>query len=261
MSEVVMLRGAEPRKVLLAAVEKKELATMSCLMGGKWHTLKVSLASLQADRLGIKVSPGEGPCPADIRIEQPVGLSFNHQGGKFIVETKVAALAPSAEPQGAADISLVVPDRIEVVQRRSYIRISVPKNLKVNVTLWHRFSATEENLSQDEVYYKGRLVDISAGGTRVSVDASQRPCFEEGQVIGLRFTPMPYEMPLMFNAQIKNIVPATDGSGIYIGLQIIGLESGSEGRQALSRLVGVVDRYKQINQTTASPGEQTTQAD
>jgi len=67
----------------------------------------------------------------------------------------------------------------------------------------------------------------------------------------VRFTPMPYETPLMFNAQIRNVLPSADGKSIYIGLQIVGLEASPEGRKVLSRLVGVVERYFKINQSSA----------
>ena len=93
-------------------------------------------------------------------------------------------------------------------------------------------------------------MDISAGGAQVVVDVEQNPDFKKGQFIGLRFTPMPYEMPLMFNAQIRNILPTADDEGLCLGLQIVGLEASDEGREVLSRLVGVVERYYQLNRSS-----------
>jgi hypothetical protein len=171
---------------------------------------------------------------------------------------------------------LAVPDRVEVVQRRSYFRVSVPESLKVNVVLWHRSQkllsegqTPEDMTSHTHKYYQGRLVDISAGGAQAVVDAgppllssdrntrgqeptSERavePDFKKGQFVGLRLTPMPYEMPLMFNAQIRSILPTADNKSIYLGLQIVGLESSREGRQVLSRIVSVVERYYRMNQS------------
>ena len=56
-------------------------------------------------------------------------------------------------------------------------------------------------------------------------------------------------MPLMFNAQIRNILPTADKQTICIGLQIVGLEASLEGRETLSRLVGIVEKYYQINRS------------
>jgi hypothetical protein len=63
---------------------------------------------------------------------------------------------------------------------------------------------------------------------------------------------MPYEMPVMFNAQVRNILPTADRQGLCLGLQIVGLEASDEGRQTLSHLASIVDHYYQMNQTEAA---------
>jgi len=287
MNEVAMLRGAEPREILQTVIEKKVPAIMSYLSKGKWHVAKVLLTSLGANRLDIQVLPGkvdfppscfckeaggqkdhkmetQKPHPINIQVNQPVGISLKHGYGKFIFETTVAALEPPSDPTSGGTIVLTVPDRIEIVQRRSYFRVDVPASLKVNVMLWHRRYTDEKSETQQtatplsethrmppEHYWQGKLTDISAGGAQIVVDTGQRPDFKKGQFIGLRFTPMPYEIPLMFDAQIRNILPTADEKGICLGLQIVGLEASPEGRQVLQRLCNVVERYYQINQSSA----------
>jgi hypothetical protein len=61
---------------------------------------------------------------------------------------------------------------------------------------------------------------------------------------------MPYEMPLMFDAQIRNILPTAGEKSICLGLRIVGLEASPEGRQVLQRLCNVAEHYYQINQCT-----------
>jgi hypothetical protein len=324
MSEAVMLRGAEPREILQAVIKKRVPAIMSYLSKGKWHVAKVLLTDLGASRLSAEVgfqsrhmvfrsasrntsqkgnlnastSAGEKepilekgrkaeppkPHPVNIQVDQPVGISLKYGYGKFVFDTTVVGLEPSPDSTTGGTIVLAVPDRVEIVQRRSYFRVDVPRSLKVNVLLWHRRrsrgSKNEIRDAKDETrnYWQGRLVDISAGGAQVVVDGGfdQRPLsdlgspaqgqedsqfakeheigapdFKKGQFIGLRFTPMPYEMPLMCDAQIRNILPTADGKSICLGLQIVGLEASAEGRQVLQRLCNVVERYYQINQSSA----------
>ena len=115
-------------------------------------------------------------------------------------------------------------------------------------------------------YSEGFLVDISAGGAQVIVPCKDtKPCastasgeetaaageseFHKGQFLGVRFTPMPYEMPLMFNVQVRSVLPTADHTGLCLGLQIVGLEASEEGRQVLNRLAKVVECYHQINQS------------
>ena len=67
----------------------------------------------------------------------------------------------------------------------------------------------------------------------------------------MRFTPMPYETPLLLSAQIRNILPTADGKRASLGLQIVGLEASPEGRKILTRLISIVEQYYRINQSGA----------
>jgi len=261
MKDEALLRGAEPRVILQTLIEKTVPAIMSYLSRGKWYVSKVLPKNLGANRLSVGVLPRKKPRPLNIQIDQPVGMSLKYGYGKFIFETKVVAFEPSPDATSGGMVVLAVPDRIEIVQRRSYFRVDVPTSLKVNVLLWHRGYAVgqpEVGLEHPDSgqgapgrYWQGRLVDVSAGGAQVTVDAAQRADFKKGQFVGMRFTPMPYEMPLMFNAQIRNILPTADSKNICLGLQIVGLEASHEGRDVLQRLCNVVERYYQINQSSA----------
>jgi hypothetical protein len=275
MNEVAMLSRAEPREILQTVIEKKTPAVLSFLSRGKWHVARVLLTNLGANRLDVRVSPGRvtndepratSDCQTslmNIQVNQPVGISLKYGYGKFIFETTVVAIQPSSDPTSGGTIALMVPERIELVQRRSYFRVDVPSSLKVNVMLWHRRYTNEmsetrqiETQTSDsrrmpqECYWQGKLTDISAGGVQIVVDTGQKPDFKRGQFIGLRFTPMPYEMPLMFDAQIRNILPTAGEKSICLGLRIVGLEASPEGRQVLQRLCNVAEHYYQINQCT-----------
>ena len=251
MNEVAMLRGTEPRKILQTVIEKEVSAIMSYLSRGKWHVAKVVLTELGANRLSARILPKEKAHPINIQAEQPVGISLKYGYGKFIFETKVLCLERSPDSTSGGTIVLAVPDRIEIVQRRSYFRVDVPRSLKVSVLLWPRGYKTDSSQVPPSRYWQGGLVDISAGGAQIAIDAVQKQDFKNGQFIGLRFTPMPYEMPLMLNAQIRNILPTVDGKSICLGLQIVGLEASPEGHQILQRLCNVVEQYYQINQSGA----------
>jgi len=271
MSNVTIMRGAECEQILLTAIEKNVPAIMSYLSNDRWHVAKVLPTELAVNRLSVEgFGSGKKPHPINIQLNQPVGISFKYSYGKFVFDTTVIALEPSPDPicrQRGGTIVLAVPDRIEVLQRRSYFRVHVPESLSVHVTLWHRSGELQdENRMQGgesrepSAYYQGKLIDISAGGAQVELPCqtgtiqsscgAQRLAFRIGQFMGLRFTPMPYETPIMFNAQIRNILPAEDNKSVYLGLQIVGLEASPEGQQVLSRIVAVVERYYQINQSS-----------
>ncbi len=281
----MVLRGDEPEKILQTAVDKKIPAIMSYLSKGKWHVAKVLLTDLVANMISIEsAAPKKKQHPLNIQTNQPVGISFKYEYGKFVFDTTVAALEPSSSQEAdqgwGGTMVLAMPDQIEVIQRRSYYRVNVPESLKVKVVLWHRSGRRQAKKqiqdAAEEVhnYCQGRLVDISAGGAQIVVpypdeegspvsvrsesnnNMSRTFCtgdldFKKGQFIGMRFTPMPYETPLVISAQIRNILPTSDGKKASLGLQIVGLEASPEGREVLNRLIGIVEQYYQINQSGA----------
>jgi hypothetical protein len=262
MSEIVMLEGHESLNVLSSVVESHAPAIVSYLSRDKWHVTKVTMSKLQEGKLYVEgCHAADKAHPLNIQVGQPVGVNFKHSYGKFVFDTSVVGLEPSSNPQAGGTIVLAVPARLGVVQRRSYFRVNVPDSLKVKVVLWHRLSSRKPG-ETPHTYSEGRLVDVSAGGAQVTIPLKPGPNgqlareedfeFHRGQFVGTRFTPMPYEMPIMFNAQIRNILPTADRQSLCLGLQIVGLEASDEGRQTLSQLASIVDKYYQLNQADAA---------
>ncbi len=278
MSDLVMLQGPESQTVLEMVVRNQSPAIMSYLSKDKWHVAKVVLTNLQAGRLYVENCHTSGkPHPINVRMDQPVGMNFKHAYGKFVFDTTVVSLEPSSDPEAGGTIVLAAPQRIGVIQRRSYFRVNVPSSLRVNVVLWHRTGhRTPEE--RGHIYHEGRLMDISAGGAQVIVPRKDtKAClatppgeggaapgeldFRKGQFLGVRFTPMPYETPLMFSVQVRNVLPTADHASLCLGLQIVGLEASEEGRQVLSRLAKVVECYHQINQSQGRSPQTTFQVE
>jgi c-di-GMP-binding flagellar brake protein YcgR len=285
MNEMVTIQGNKLDSILKTVIDEKVPAIMSYLSRGKWHVAKVLLTSLDRNQLFIEsIRAKKKQRPINIQVAQPVGISFKHEYGKFVFDTTVIALEPSpstdTEQECGGTIVLSAPEKIEVVQRRSYFRVEVPGSLKVKVLLWHRSAGREK---KDDIQVKservsnccqGRLLDISAGGVQIELPNQKmadyiessghedeqdecveseagRSTYKKGQFVGVRFTPMPYETPLTFSAQIRNVLPTADGQGISLGLQIVGLEASPEGHQVLTRLIAIVGRYYQMNQSEA----------
>lgn len=283
MNEMVTLREEQSEKILQTVIYEKTSAIMSYSSRGKWHVAKVIIVDLSDGNLRIEsLRSNKKQHPINIQVDQPVGISFKHNFGKFVFDTIVKNLEPSSgkssDDDNGGTIVLACPETIKVVERRSYYRVEVPESLKIKVLLWHRSakhdSAIHSNprTEQSCEYCQGRLIDISAGGAQLiaplkyedlcsesdetnfepdnsMITSIEKMNFKKGQFIGLRFTPMPYETPITLSAQIRNVLPTEDGQGISIGLQIVGLEASPEGHQVLSRLIGIVGKYYQLNQT------------
>lgn len=265
MNDVMTPNGVDSEKVLQSAIDEKVPAIMSYLSRDKWHVAKVLLTGLEADHLKVEsTSSSSIKRPINIQIDQPVGISFKYGYGKFIFDTVVRDLEPSAGPEAHREqggtIVLAMPDKIEAIQRRSYFRVNAPESLNVQVLLWHRTGNLKENHHLHEPADEmkdcchSNLVDISAGGVQIAVpheSKKQGSDFRKGQFVGVRFTPVPYETPIVFSAQIRSILPTADGKSASIGLQIVGLEASPEGREVLTRLIGIVEQYYKMNRAGA----------
>ena len=66
MNNVVMLCGAEPRKVLQAVINKKVPVILSYFSRGKRHIAKVVISQLGANILEMEVLPRRDPQPINI---------------------------------------------------------------------------------------------------------------------------------------------------------------------------------------------------
>ena len=265
MNDIMTPHGVDSEKVLQIVIDEKVPAIMSYLSKDKWHVAKVVLTDLAEGHLKVEsTSSLNRKRPINIRVDQPVGLSFKYGYGKFVFDTVVRGFEPSSGPETRRErggtIVLGIPEKIEAIQRRSYFRVSVPESLKVQVLLWHRSGNLKGKHHQHGPAYEmkdcchGSLVDISAGGAQVAVPnqvKTQGTGFRKGQFVSVRFTPMPYETPIVFSAQIRNILPTADGKSASLGLQIVGLEASSEGREVLRRLIGIVEEYYRTNQAGA----------
>jgi hypothetical protein len=247
MNEIRTFQEVEPRKIIQRVIDERVTAIMSYMSRRKWYVEKVILTELGADRITAQIIADKKPHPINIQIEQPVGLSLKHRAGKVVFDTKVLSLEPSTQPAGGK-IVFKVPESVEIIDRRKYFRVNVPEQLKVDVLVWHRMCGKNNNTVPED-YWKGKLIDISAGGAQMALDTNQQTDLRKGQFIGLQFTPLPYEKPMLFSAQIRNIIPTADHNSICLGLQLVGLEASSEGRQTLSRLVRVVEQYHKMNQS------------
>jgi len=141
---------------------------------------------------------------------------------------------PKQEGSGIQELRRV--KNIKPMDRRKYIRLKIPSWLQVDVLLWCGGHKDDYNKLSPGHSWHGRLVDISEDGAQVAVGAAEKTSLDKDQLIGLEFKPNHSEPLLVFDAQIREILPTADDSHICLGLKFLGLESNHEGRHALRRL-------------------------
>jgi c-di-GMP-binding flagellar brake protein YcgR len=251
---MIMLHYTKPAKVLQTILEQNLPIAVSLFSEGKWCVCRALVVFVDKEIFCIKITPQKKSRLINISVGQTVGISFKMGLGldcdRFIFDAKIAQVEKLSDSDTLGVIRLVMPEQVEVIQRRSYTRVRMPAGLKVDVEIWHKDTVEGENGSlKAEISqgYIGSLVDISAAGLQVAIDYTQGPALHEGQFIGLRLAPLPNETPLVFNAYIRTVLPAASGKSACFGLEMLGLEASPEGRLILQRLCNVVEQYEKIN--------------
>jgi hypothetical protein len=71
---------------------------------------------------------------------------------------------------------------------------------------------------------------------------------------------MSYQKPIHVEGQVRRVALGADGQRLDVGVEFVGLEAGSQGRQKLHRIINAVNEYERRNRlngnnTTVTVGE------
>ena len=251
MTQSILISGHEVFEILRNAKSDKDGVSMSYLTKGHWGSNEVRITGISDETIHIHLEPNSGS-PLCLQIDQPVGISLLQGFVKYIFETPILGFEPSVNQGKSGTIVLRRPENIERMQRRSYTRVMVPEGLNVRTLFWHRGYTDGSNDLPLENYWQGDLLDLSAGGLQIAIDASQIENFRLGQIVGLQFTPLPYEKPIVVEGQVKRIGSADEENIIQVGVEFLGVEVASEGREKLHRIIDTVNEYEQANNQGSS---------
>jgi c-di-GMP-binding flagellar brake protein YcgR len=255
VNEIVMLNQISPPGILQEIMLENIPLFMSSFCSGRWQVNRVLVLDARADSFDIKVSPRKKNQQVQLSVEQSVGISFQHEYGQgtFIFNTRVVALKSSTLEDNQNEILVLsMPQQMELVQKQNFKRVQAPVSMDVQVALWHK-NIPQGKVSDNGIQvlqgFRGKLIDISAGGLQVAVNRSQGPAFEKNQFVHLEFIPSANETPLKFNAYVRQIFPDAHQDYILLGFEMMGLEASAEGRMVLQRICSVVKEYRQINES------------
>lgn len=246
-SEPRILTQEESRRVLLQILESNGNGDITFLSGGRWFKSPVQFVSVSADVIHIKPISDKSDRPMPLQVNQPVGLTFQLDYYKYLFETEVVGF----ETSGGRIAILDFPDKVEQMQRRAYSRVPVPKNIVVKVLFWHRGYTDDTREVPIDSYWQGKLIDLSAGGARITIELQQKPNFRIRQVVGMQFTPMCYQQPILVEAQVIHLDESVDMNLLTLGVEFLGLETSAEGRQTLHRIKDIIEIYEHENERLA----------
>ncbi len=223
--------------VLRQACQEHAPVTVSFLSEGKWHLMKLTLAQFSDEHIVLS------DVKDNVSIYQPVGICILSGHYKYLFDSQVSEVKSGVN---GSSICIDYPQTAERMPRRAFLRQSVPASMNVKVLFWHRGYMDGCEAKPDEQYWQGRLLNLSAGGAQFEIDNSQKRCFSSGQLLGVQFTPMSYQIPFLLESHVKYLRDNTENGHFKIGVEFLGLET-PEGRDSLHRLLEVLKEYQQMN--------------
>ncbi len=245
MNKSDIVKDAEIVKVFSRAIGAQTQGILSHMSRGKWHMSKVLLTYASDSAVHVDILHKEKPLPLNIKLNQPVGLTFKQDYSKFICETTVIGFEQSTNPNCGGRLVLDLPAKLEKMQKRSFYRVRIPEDMTVKTTFWHR-GFKDSLVAPSDQAWEGHLLDLSAGGLQIGVSCEKKPNFKLGQLIGVQFRALPQRKLLILEGQVRHVAKTADGSNLCLGVQIVGLETSQEGREKLREIVEIVDEFQKI---------------
>lgn len=222
------------------SIGKRVKAAVSIPADQGWQSHKCELGAGSTIGESVQLCMHQPINPAEFSSLNPgvtLGVSFRVGQRKCMFSSTVQAV----EAKGRTlRITVGWPDRVELLQRRAYERVSPPRGRVVAIRFWKEFrDESTESVRTD--HYHGQLEDISAGGLRVSAAESIEMIV--GHAYRCVFTPEPSAPATVVTAMLRHREPGEPGR-VSLGLQFVGLEAYPEGRSQLNELATIVSQYK-----------------
>lgn len=243
MSQIEMLKTDQISAFLRQAAQDCLAGTFSCLCSGKWSIFDMVILVADENEIQVQLISGKNTA-ATLKKDQPVGICFQYDYSKYLFESTIS-VPPSLDSNGR--LCMDWPDKIEKMQRRAYERQPIPAGLNVRAMFWHRGHLHETDTAPHEDYWQGKIENLSAGGAMIRVDRALQDCFSIGQLVGVQFTPMSYQKPLLLEGHIRHLKTPSDLNALLVGVEFLGLEASPEGREILHRLLEVIDAYEKMS--------------
>ena len=234
------LNYSEMKGVFSEAQQNNSPIIGSFMVDGKWQLIDLHVCGCSDDFIAFN---SQSPCE-QIKEDHPIGICIHLGHFKYLFDSTVQV----AESQGSLwRILLNPPDTVERIERRVYHRQPVPANTTIKVMFWHRGYLDASENEPAENYWQGTLLNLSAGGARFEIEIEHKEHFSVGQLLGIQFTPMSYQKPLLLESHVKYAEEQSDTRYFRIGVEFLGLEASCEGRQILDRILEVISEYEATN--------------
>lgn len=221
------------------AAQKRVPATVTVREGDGWANFLSRFLSADEQRfvLAQPVDALTGQVGA-LGVGDKVAVSFKLRHHKHMLSATVGAVGVSA-PADQADaraLSVLIPPRMQRMQRRAFIRVTVPSGRIVRAAVWPgTCDAEPAEARPDRPVWCGQVTNLSAGGFQVRVARTSPDVLDVGDAVGARIAFGVDGETVYVDARCRHALP--EGDDALLGFQFMGLDQTLGGRAALA-LIG-----------------------
>jgi len=219
-----------------------------------WDNLHSRMLAVRGTHLLVEL-----PCvdpkaaPHEFVPSERVGMSFKLKHYKHLFTATVVGQERIKLPDGteAPALAVVLPSRMQRLQRRAFIRADVPPNRIVRASFWMGGCDCEPaGTSPQRPVWSGRVTNISAGGFQLATEPQAAEGLESGDPVGVRLVFGTDGQAIYADAQFR--YAQMDRDRALLGFQFIGLTETPEGRAALQMISANVSAFQRSRKGTGA---------
>jgi len=211
-----------------------------------WVNLHSRALGTRGSHLLLAMPPTEEDVPPHEFVPaERIGVSFKLKHHKHIFAVTVVGQERITFDDGAEwpVLAVVMPTRMQRLQRRAYIRADVPPNRIVRASLWLGGCDCEPaGASPEHPVHFGTVKNISAGGLQLETDSASACDLEAGDLVGMRLVFGTSGETVYADAQFRHREPS--GGKTLMGFQFLGLTETPDGRVVLQVISAKVAEFQ-----------------
>jgi len=211
-----------------------------------WCNLKSRALGIRGSHLLMELPYSQdGVVPHEFVPAERIGVSFKLKHHKHIFAATVVGQQRVAMEDGTElpVLAVVMPTRMQRLQRRAYIRADVPPNRIVRASFWLGGCDSEPaGTSPEHPVYCGVVRNISAGGFQLETEAAYADNIETGETVGIRLVFGASGETIYADGQFRHV--EITGNKALMGFQFLGLTETPEGRVVLQVISAKVAEFQ-----------------
>jgi len=234
-------------ELLAEAVSRTVPLTVTVGKEGSWTILRSRALAMRDDHLLVEMPVAEPQdAPHEFVPAERIGVNFKLKHHKHIFAATVAGQDRLRLEDGTelTVLALVLPTRMQRVQRRAFIRADVPPGRIVRASFWLGGRESEPSgPSAENPVWAGSVTNISAGGFQISTEAHAADGLDDGDTVGVRIVFGTDGETIYADAQYRHAESDDQGRAL-LGFQFLGLTETPEGRNAMQIISAKVAEFQ-----------------